>query len=149
MIELRKTSTLPRLTAEERKRFQELKREMVDKMTSALVEVGEALKEIRDKKLYREDYDTFEALCRDAFNISRSNAYRLMEAAEVSQDLSSARDKPTSIRQLTALAKVEPEKRKEVFEKLKQGGPVTAKRVRTELPDPKPKRTCPTCGRPW
>lgn len=47
-------------------------------------EVGDALQEVRDRRLYRDaGYGTFEDYCSDRWGISRSRAYRLMDAAEV------------------------------------------------------------------
>ncbi len=46
-------------------------------------EVGDALLAIRDGKLYREEYGTFEDYCQQKWQIPRRQAYRLMESAEV------------------------------------------------------------------
>jgi len=54
---------------------------------SAFVEVGNALLEIRDACLYREKYDTFEAYCRDRWQISKRRANRLIGSAEVVRNL--------------------------------------------------------------
>lgn len=42
---------------------------------------GEALATIRDEKLYRRTHSTFEAYVEDRFGVSRSTAYRMIEAA--------------------------------------------------------------------
>lgn len=57
------------------------------------VAVGNALVDIRDRRLYREDYDTFEEYCRDRWNLKRQRAYELMDSAEVTRDLSEISDK--------------------------------------------------------
>src|SRR6266481_5319100 len=47
------------------------------------LEVGKALARIRDRKLYRAEYDTFDAYCRSKWQYAKSHAYRLIAAAEV------------------------------------------------------------------
>jgi len=48
------------------------------------VEVGLALLEIRDRRLYREQgYERFEDYCRERWRFSRVHAHRMIEAAEV------------------------------------------------------------------
>jgi phage N-6-adenine-methyltransferase len=48
---------------------------------NTFVEVGNALAEVRDGKLYRETYKTFEDYCRERWSLERRHAYRLMDAA--------------------------------------------------------------------
>jgi hypothetical protein len=50
-------------------------------------EVGLALLEIRDKRLFIMSHPTFESYCRDRWGMERQRAYQLMGAAEVSQVL--------------------------------------------------------------
>lgn len=52
------------------------------------LEVGAALLEIRDQRLYREQYHSFESYLEQHWNISRSHAYRIMDAAEIAKDVS-------------------------------------------------------------
>ncbi len=47
------------------------------------IEVGAALLAIRDERLYRAQYGTFEDYCEARWNMSRRHAYRLIEANEV------------------------------------------------------------------
>ena len=54
---------------------------------ATFVDVGNALLSIRDERLYRLEYETFEAYCRARWNMSRSRAHRLIEAAEVTGNL--------------------------------------------------------------
>jgi hypothetical protein len=53
----------------------------------SFVEVGLALKEIRDNRLYREQHANFEDYCQRRWGMSRIQGHRLIEAAEVSADL--------------------------------------------------------------
>lgn len=50
---------------------------------SSFVLVGEALLEVRDSRLYRINYPTFEAYCKGRWRFSQPRAYQLMQAAEV------------------------------------------------------------------
>lgn len=54
-------------------------------------EAGEALAEIRDGRLYREDFGSFAAYVEGRFSIHRTTAYGLIQAATVAADLESAR----------------------------------------------------------
>lgn len=49
------------------------------------MEVGEALAEINERRLYRETHETFEGYCRDRWRFSRQRGYQLMQAAAVSK----------------------------------------------------------------
>jgi hypothetical protein len=104
---------------------------------------GEALREIRDNKLYQREYDTFEEFCIEEFDLKHSQAYRLIEAANVKEGLKTSPmgDKITNERQARALAEAPPEKRVEVLETVVNTGPVTAKRIAQAVAetDQKPK----------
>lgn len=52
-------------------------------------EVGVALLEIRDSRLYRETHSTFEAYCSERWAMPRSRAYQLIDSAKVVQTLGS------------------------------------------------------------
>ena len=70
---------------------------------ATFVEVGTALAEISDQRLYRATHDTFEAYVADRFGISRSSAYRKIEAARVVGVVSPTGDIPNE-RQARELA---------------------------------------------
>lgn len=53
----------------------------------AFYESGCALRELRDRKLYRSTHKTFEQYCRDRFGFERRHSYRLIEAAGVVENL--------------------------------------------------------------
>jgi len=94
--------------------------------------VGEALLEIREQKLYRADYETFDEFCESEYGFKRAHAYRLIEFADVkaSVQMSPIGDKLVRESQARALAPVPEEKRVEVLtEAAKAPGPVTAKRI--------------------
>lgn len=58
--------------------------------------VGSALRTVRDRQLYREDYDSFEEYCQNEWDMSRPHVYRLMDAATVMDNLSPMGDKNSS-----------------------------------------------------
>jgi hypothetical protein len=51
------------------------------------IEVGHALLAIRDQRLYRARYTTFEAYCRERWGMQRTYAHRLIEAAKMTENL--------------------------------------------------------------
>jgi hypothetical protein len=65
---------------------------------SKFLEVGNALMEIQARKLYLDDgYNTFEQYCAKRWSISRSQAYRMIQAAEVVGHISAHEDVPLPI----------------------------------------------------
>lgn len=63
-------------------RLQELE-ETVERGLATFVEVGQALMEIRDSRLYRSSHSTFEDYCRERWGWTRQHANRTIRAAEV------------------------------------------------------------------
>lgn len=70
------------LSRTERDRLAELER-TIERGLATFIEVGSALAEIRDSRLYRETHDTFDAYCRDRWQMGRHRAYQLIRSAEV------------------------------------------------------------------
>jgi hypothetical protein len=70
------------LTPAERDRLAELKA-VVDRGIKTFVEVGLALAEIRETRLYRETHPTFEMFCREHWGFAASRARQLIGAAEL------------------------------------------------------------------
>jgi hypothetical protein len=107
----------------------------------AFLEVGQALATIRNKRLYRGHYLTFEDYCRRKWEFSKSHANRLIEAAAVASFLSPIGIKPTSESQLRPLAGLPlpqiPDAWKRA-EDLAGGRKVTAKIVRQAVEEFKP-----------
>lgn len=69
--------------------------------------VGEALRLIRDSRLYREGYATFEEYCQTRWGFSRSRAHRLIEATDTVDELlpmGNIDELPASERQARALS---------------------------------------------
>jgi hypothetical protein len=111
------------LTAPERTDLRKLCK-IVEDGLGKFIEVGSALLEINERKLYRESHKTFEAFVFEKFGISRAHAYRMIEAAEVQAELSPiwgqapiANEIKTE-GQLRELAKVGTEALPEIVEKI-------------------------------
>ena len=129
------TMLVERLTASERDRMVELER-VVDTGLYTFVEVGLALKEIRDSKLYRTKHPTFGDYCRQRWRFTRTYGHRLIVAAEVAGDLSPIGNKLlTCEAQARELGPLSAERRREVWLKVTAPGhpPPTAKRIREAI----------------
>jgi hypothetical protein len=72
-------------------------------------EVGSALLEIRQNRLYRETHETFESYCRERWAMPQQSATRLIRAAETvnnlkSEPIGSVPNHESQVRPLTALS---------------------------------------------
>lgn len=85
---------------------------------------GQALKLLRDKRLYRETHPSFEAYVRDRFDFSRAAAYYLISASKVVDNLKCQQFVdtnqcinilPTKESQCRPLAKLPPEQQRQVW----------------------------------
>lgn len=113
----------------------ELERVIADGLRT-FVEVGRALAKIRDGKLYQgEGFKSFEAYCRERWEMSRPRAYSLIEAATVTENVSHARQipPPANPRQASELAKLkDPDEQAAAWQEAVATAPegkVTAKHV--------------------
>jgi hypothetical protein len=98
------------------------------------VEVGLALAEIRDLRLYKREYSGFEEYCREKWGWTKQHAYRLIEAAPVAKS-----NLQVTLSQNAAieLAKAKPAQRAGVVQAIVDGGkPVTAAAIKRQLPPP-------------
>lgn len=59
----------------------------VERSLKAFWEIGQALRHIRDRRLYRQDFSTFEDYCTNRWEMSRRWAYQLIEAATVYENV--------------------------------------------------------------
>jgi len=117
------------LTLTERNDLQYLE-QIVEKGLSSFIEVGEALWKIREEKLYRAEFKTFENYCKVRWGISRIHAHRLIDGVEVVKLLPIG-NKITTESQARELAKVPTEKREEVVEQtVKRDGKLTARGIK-------------------
>ena len=96
----------------------------------SFIKAGLALEEVRDKRLYRVKYGTFQEYCLKRWGFQRSYGYQLIESAKVAVEMSSSAGQIPTARAASALAKVEPEKRVEILKSAGASGkPVTASSI--------------------
>lgn len=94
----------------------EAKKHFLQMRTSALAAANE-LRIIREQKLYREEYHTFEQFCEAEFGIGKSQAYRLIDGAEIAISLFPRGDiLPTSEKQVRPLKKLPEEARQDAWD---------------------------------
>lgn len=110
--------------------------QVIERGLSSFVEVGEALIEVRERRLYRA-HGTFEDYCRERWKFTRKRGYDLIAAAEVSRALSPMGDTLATERQARELAPLrdQPERMSEAWQTATEaaslaGTPVTAEQVR-------------------
>lgn len=99
------------------------------------IEVGQALLTIREKRLYRLEFSTFEDYCRDRWGIKKSTAYQLISASEVIENVRhGGQILPQSERQARPLTQLQPEVQREAWKEVVQQAeqtnqPITAAKV--------------------
>jgi hypothetical protein len=120
---------------------------VIEEGLATFVGVGTALMEIREHRLYRGDYATFEAYCQERWGMTRGRANQLVRAAEVVGNLdTNGIQTPTSERQVRPIADLPSGQQKEVWDEAvaqSNGHAPTARKVRevreTVAPKAKPK----------
>lgn len=121
--------------------------EVIEKGIGTFIKVGEALSEIRDKRLYRVGFETFEEYCRVEWEMSKAYAFRAIAGAEVVKNLSPMGDTlPRNERQARPLATLPAAEQPKAWTKAVEsanGAQPTAKQVETAVEEVKaetPKR---------
>ena len=106
------------------------------KVERAFVEAGRALKLLRDKRLYRDRYKTFEEYCQHRFGFTRRHVNYLIAGSQVFDNLemgtNSSQILPTSETQVRYLTKFEPDEQREIWQQAIEtvgGGKVPTARV--------------------
>jgi hypothetical protein len=103
----------------------------------SFADMGVTLTLIRDARLYRADYPTFDAYCKERWDFRAKQAYRLIVAAEVLKSLSdSASVLPkteSQIRPLTILKKPQLQQKAWDNAVISSGGNVTALHVQNAV----------------
>ena len=84
----------------------------IQRNLSSFYEIGIALMTIRDKRLYRDGFDTFEHYCRERWQFTRMRASQLIAASGVVENVNNCLQKPTTESQVRPLTKLEPEQQK-------------------------------------
>ncbi len=96
------------------------------------IEVGNALLTIRDERLYRREFGTFEDYCNTRWDMGRNRANRLIAAAETVQNLVPMGTTPDNERQARPLAGLPPDEQASAWQEAVETAPdgkVTAKHV--------------------
>lgn len=126
-----------KLTVNEQLRLAELQ-SIIYRNFKAFYTVGCALLEIRDRRLYRETHDTFEAFCRERFEIARRTAYQYIKTSTVMDNLKNCAQcaqieyLPANEAQVRPLCLLDPEKQIKAWTEAMKTAPdgrVTAKHV--------------------
>ena len=82
---------------------------IIERGLKTFVEVGNALMAIRDDRLYRTEFKTFEDYCQERWNIARRTAHQLMGAAEVVENVRNCAQIPATESQARPLTRLDPE----------------------------------------
>lgn len=95
------------------------------------LKVGEALKEIKDSKLFEAKYQSFDDFCEEEFGLKRTQAYGLIQAVNIKtaillENPSGIPDKISNENQVRALSAVPAQEREKVVEAVVEKGSVTA-----------------------
>ena len=98
------------------------------------VEVGQALMLIRDKRLYRAEFGTFEAYCQDKWQLTRQYVNNMVAASKVVSNLemeTSGFQTPQTEKHARPLTKLEPELQAEAWQKVveEHGDKITHNKV--------------------
>jgi hypothetical protein len=110
---------------------------VIEKGVATFMDVGRALAEIRDKKLYRDSHKVFEDYVKERWGHGRAWAYQLIGASAAAQNVTDrihsnpkAPKLPTPNReQARALAKIPSEKQAEAWEEATSNGKPTGAKV--------------------
>jgi hypothetical protein len=110
-------------------RFNELE-QVISIGLGTFVQVGAALLEIRDSRLYRGTHGTFEEYCQDRWDIARNYANKLIAAASVVLNLGTNSTQPTHESQVRPLTSLDPQQQREAWaEPTKENPAPTAREV--------------------
>lgn len=103
----------------------------IERGLTTFVEVGQALLEIRERTLYPDQYDSFEAYCRGRWGFTDRRARQLIQAAEIGRILPIPPARASHAEELAPL-KDDPEAVREVWAEVQEehGDKVTAADVR-------------------
>lgn len=113
-----------------RNRYEELKTE-IHKWFRDRFKIAEALAEIKEKKLYRGEYETFDEFCLREYGMSRTYVGRLIDALSTKASVASVPigTKLTNEAQARALAAVPETSRALILTRAAAVGPVTARSI--------------------
>jgi hypothetical protein len=101
---------------------------------TTFVDVGSALATIRKERLYRAEFGTFEDYCKSKWGMAHRHANRLIEAANIAEELGPVGPKPESERHVRPLSILPPEQRADAWREATEAAPagrVTAAHVQS------------------
>lgn len=107
---------------------------VIERGLQTFYEVGMALLAIRDGRLYRDGYPTFEAYCQERWQMTRQYANNMIAAASVIDNLETIVVKPTNEAQARPLTTLAPDEQRIVWDVVQQTAPagkVTAAHVQS------------------
>jgi len=117
---------------------------LIERGFQMFFQAGIALTLVRDQRLYREQFKTFEAYCRAKWDIDRTYAHRLVAASAVVQRLLPIGNVPKPLReaQVRPLVGLDPQEAETVWLKAvaKAGGVPTARQVKEVVTQLSPRR---------
>jgi hypothetical protein len=124
-----------KLSTDTEKRFNQLEK-IIEKGMTHFVEVGTALSLIREEKLYKLLFSTFEEYCQERWGFNSSRARQLIGAARINENIKSVTivTPPKTESQIRPLTKLEPEQQPKAWKKATETAPkgkITAKHVQT------------------
>jgi hypothetical protein len=110
------------LTINEKNELEKLEG-IIGREMGSFIAVGNALLTIRNSKLYREEFQSFNDYCNFRWGMGRHNAHNLMRGSQVATNLltngqqlcTPCEIQPTSERQIRPLTPLEPEQQREVW----------------------------------
>lgn len=107
---------------------------VIERGLQTYIEVGNALMEIRDSRLYRNTHGTFEDYCLGKWGWTRMRASQLIEAAQIAVNVNHGLqiEPPANERQARELAVIEPEHQPAVWQRAVETAPegkITARHV--------------------
>jgi hypothetical protein len=102
----------------------------IERGLSSFLEVGGALAQVRESRLYREDHGTFEAYCSARWNITDRRARQMIDAAEIVTSLPTGTVVPVTESQAREIADLDPEVAAAVMAEAATAEKVTATGIR-------------------
>jgi hypothetical protein len=117
----------------------------MEKSRKAFVEFGNNLVEIQVKRLWRRDYNSWDAYCQNRWGLGRTQAQKYMRGAGTIKALP-----PTIAAQIpdiesaNRLSRLEPDKMKSVIKAASKDGPATRESIKEAMPEAKPAPKAPS-----
>lgn len=111
---------------------------IVEEGLSNFVQVGLALGRIRDRELYRTEFESFAAYYQAKWNFQHAHVHNLIKAAQLFSKLSAGSPKPDHLSQVRPLLSLEPDSAQNAWQHaatLSHGRKVTARIVKRAMKD--------------